>query len=66
MTSLGAHLIDERYPTRDRIAQDVDPSTPEYNEQYATNLAGVLYHPAGSCKMGAIGDPSAVVDPQLR
>uniref|UniRef100_A0A0B7B9R8 Glucose-methanol-choline oxidoreductase N-terminal domain-containing protein n=1 Tax=Arion vulgaris TaxID=1028688 RepID=A0A0B7B9R8_9EUPU len=25
-----------------------------------------IYHPAGTCKMGKVGDPTAVVDPQLR
>ena len=25
-----------------------------------------VFHPAGTCKMGALDDPTAVVDPQLR
>ncbi|XP_023235644.1 choline dehydrogenase, mitochondrial-like [Centruroides sculpturatus] len=25
-----------------------------------------IYHPAGTCKMGNLSDPTAVLDPQLR
>ena len=59
-------MIDERYPSRERIASDVDPSSSEYDDELIRQQTGTLYHPAGSCKMGAIGDPSAVVDPELR
>lgn len=30
------------------------------------HLAYTVYHPAGTCKMGRLDDPTAVVDPQLR
>jgi choline dehydrogenase-like flavoprotein len=33
---------------------------------YVRSTANTVYHPAGTCKMGAAGDPTAVVDPQLR
>jgi choline oxidase len=33
---------------------------------YVRGTANTVYHPAGTCKMGATGDPTAVVDPQLR
>jgi choline oxidase len=33
---------------------------------YARSRAHTDYHPAGTCKMGAATDPSAVVDPELR
>lgn len=32
----------------------------------AQTLTATIYHPVGTCKMGAIDDPSAVVDPELR
>ena len=33
---------------------------------YVRSTANTVYHPAGTCKMGAESDPLAVVDPQLR
>lgn len=33
---------------------------------YARATANTVYHPAGTCKMGAAGDPLAVLDPELR
>ncbi|GAA1906537.1 GMC family oxidoreductase N-terminal domain-containing protein [Streptomyces sodiiphilus] len=34
--------------------------------EYARRAAHTVYHPAGTCRMGAPGDPLAVTDPQLR
>jgi len=62
----GAYFVDERHSTRERISPDVDPTSDEYLDEMINNFTGVLYHPAGSCKMGALGDTTAVVDPQLR
>lgn len=33
---------------------------------YVRRTANTVYHPAGTCRMGAADDPGAVVDPQLR
>jgi choline oxidase len=33
---------------------------------YVRGTANTVYHPAGTCKMGAADDPTAVVDPLLR
>ncbi len=33
---------------------------------YGRKVAGTVYHPAGTCKMGGAADTTAVVDPQLR
>ncbi|XP_067946350.1 4-pyridoxate dehydrogenase-like [Watersipora subatra] len=66
LASLGAYMLDERYPTRDRIAPELETTSSEYYDEIIKHISCVLYHPAGSCKMGAIGDPSAVVDPQLK
>lgn len=34
--------------------------------EYVRRTANTVYHPAGTCKMGAVGDETAVVDPHLR
>ncbi|WP_344570250.1 GMC family oxidoreductase [Streptomyces axinellae] len=34
--------------------------------EYARKVAHTVYHPAGTCRMGAADDELAVVDPQLR
>lgn len=34
--------------------------------EYARKVAHTVYHPAGTCKMGAADDELAVVDPELR
>lgn len=41
-------------------------SSPGYWECMVRRKIHTIYHPAGTCKMGAIGDATAVVDPQLR
>lgn len=33
---------------------------------YIRNITTTVYHPVGTCRMGAAADPSAVVDPRLR
>ena len=33
--------------------------------EYARRTANTVYHPAGTCRMGAANDPRAVVDPEL-
>ena len=40
--------------------------TDEEISEYARRTANTVYHPAGTCRMGAGDDPRAVVDPQLR
>ncbi|MFD7235331.1 GMC family oxidoreductase [Streptomyces syringium] len=34
--------------------------------EYARKVAHTVYHPAGTCRMGAVTDELAVVDPELR
>jgi choline dehydrogenase-like flavoprotein len=43
-----------------KVQQDQDLS------QYARLTSNTVYHPAGTCRMGAATDPRAVVDPRLR
>ncbi|XP_033740721.1 glucose dehydrogenase [FAD, quinone]-like isoform X2 [Pecten maximus] len=42
------------------------PDSDEHWECLVRHLATTIYHPASTCKMGAVSDPTAVVDPQLR
>ena len=35
-------------------------------EDFIRREVELLYHPAGTCRMGAVDDEDAVVDPQLR
>jgi choline dehydrogenase len=37
-----------------------------YWECLLRHIATTVYHPVGTCKMGPISDPGAVVDPELR
>ena len=67
MKELGAYLIHEEYPTRPGVVPpEVDPKSDEYVEEWMKQTAALVWHPAGSCKMGRVGDPLTVVDPQLR
>ena len=38
----------------------------DYWRDYIRHLTLTQYHPVGTCKMGALDDPSTVVDPHLR
>lgn len=40
--------------------------TDEYLKCYISYFSTTLYHPTGTCKMGNLTDPSAVVDPSLK
>ncbi|OWF45557.1 uncharacterized protein LOC110456911 [Mizuhopecten yessoensis] len=42
------------------------PDSDEQWECFVRHLATTIYHPASTCKMGPLSDPTAVVDPQLR
>ena len=44
----------------------LDPDSDDYIDEFITSMTRVDYHAAGSCKMGAANDTSAVVDPLLR
>uniref|UniRef100_A0A1B6DKE4 Glucose-methanol-choline oxidoreductase N-terminal domain-containing protein n=1 Tax=Clastoptera arizonana TaxID=38151 RepID=A0A1B6DKE4_9HEMI len=41
-------------------------SSDAYWECAIRHISMTIYHPVGTCKMGPIGDPEAVVDPRLR
>ena len=50
--------------------QEVKPGVQYQSDEELARLAGdigtTIFHPVGTCRMGRIGDPGAVVDPQLR
>ncbi|WP_432834847.1 GMC family oxidoreductase [Dactylosporangium sp. CA-092794] len=57
-------------PLRDWIAREIAPgpglTTDEELSVYGRAAHHTVYHPAGTCRMGAPDDPLAVVDPGLR
>ena len=44
----------------------VDIQSDEAVDAWIRSVAETIYHPVGTCRMGADGDPMAVVDAQLR
>ncbi len=52
------------------IKRELAPGSQVQNEQalaeYARRTANTVYHPAGTCRMGASNHPLTVVDPELR
>jgi choline dehydrogenase len=50
--------------------QEIKPGTQFQSDDELARLAGdigtTIFHPVGTCRMGAAGDPLAVVDPRLR
>lgn len=58
---LGAKLFDSTFPGCENAEQFSD----EYLECVVRSYTATSYHPAGTCKMGAVDDPTSVVDPQL-
>ncbi|WP_431868314.1 GMC family oxidoreductase [Nocardiopsis eucommiae] len=57
-------------PFRSWIKREVAPGpqvrTDEELSEYGRRAAHTVYHPAGTCRMGAADDEHAVVDPRLR
>ncbi|RCV50783.1 GMC family oxidoreductase [Marinitenerispora sediminis] len=57
-------------PFRSWLKREVAPGPAvtgdEALSEYGRRAAHTVYHPAGTCKMGAADDPTAVVDPELR
>ncbi|PRC95164.1 GMC family oxidoreductase [Solimicrobium silvestre] len=58
----SAHLA----PVRQKMLYPVDVADLKEIEKDVRNRADTQYHPVGTCKMGPINDPMAVVDAQLR
>jgi len=64
MAPLAPHEQDIKHPTRARACAEFSPQSDDYIECIVELLTMVVWHPAGSCKMGS--DEMAVVTPQLR
>lgn len=65
-----AREIAEAEPLAGWLKREVCPgpeiTSDEEISEYARKVAHTVYHPAGTCRMGAADDTGAVVDPQLR
>lgn len=65
-----ARTIAEQPALRPWIRRELAPGagvrSDEDLSEYARRTANTVYHPAGTCRMGAAADPLAVVDPELR
>ena len=48
------------------VAPGPEVTSDEDISEYARKVAHTVYHPAGTCRMGAADDELAVVDPELR
>ena len=50
--------------------QEVKPGVQYHSDDELARLAGdigtTIFHPVGTCRMGRVGEPGAVVDPRLR
>ncbi|CAI6364246.1 unnamed protein product [Macrosiphum euphorbiae] len=62
MRKLNATLFDTPLPDCVRHKFDSDA----YWKCSARQISFTIYHLSGTCKMGHVGDPTAVVDPRLR
>ena len=55
---------------RDWVVREVSPgpevTTDEALRAYVRRYSNTVYHPSGTCRMGAIDDDGAVVDPRLK
>lgn len=58
--SLARHISAELAPSADEALGDAEI------EAYVRERAKTVYHPAGTCRMGAASDVDAVLDPELR
>ena len=65
-----ARQLAEQPSLKQWVEQELSPGPAVQSDEaisdYVRRTANTVYHPAGTCKMGAADDETAVVDPQLR
>jgi choline dehydrogenase len=65
-----ARRIAEQPALRPWVKRELAPGLAVQDDEalseYARRTANTVYHPAGTCRMGAADNPRAVVDPELR
>jgi choline oxidase len=65
-----ARRIAEQEPLRNWMEREVAPGPTVQSDaelgEYVRRTSNTVYHPAGSCRMGAADDHNTVVDPALR
>jgi choline dehydrogenase len=65
-----ARKIAEQDPLRSWVARELAPGPDATTDaellDYVHHTHNTVYHPAGTAKMGAVDDPMAVLDPELR
>jgi choline dehydrogenase len=64
-----ARAIMEQPSVRNHVTGEIRPGKGVHGEalkQFARIASIPLYHPVGTCRMGALDDPEAVVDPDLK
>lgn len=65
-----AREIASQAPLRGWVDRELSPGASVTDRaslsEYVRRTANTVYHPAGTCRMGAVDDPMAVVDPELR
>jgi choline dehydrogenase-like flavoprotein len=65
-----ARKIAEQSALRSWVKRELAPGLAVQDDknlsEHARRAANTVYHPAGTCRMGAASDPLAVVDPTLR
>lgn len=65
-----ARKIVEQAAMANHVVTELEPSGNVQSdteiEAYIRRTASTVHHPLGTCRMGAVGDPGAVVDPALR
>jgi choline dehydrogenase len=64
-----ARKLAQTEPLRSLITREVKPNNPQSDEEileFCRNNGATIFHPTGTCKMGADSDPMAVLDSSLR
>jgi len=64
-----ARKLSQTEPLRSLITREVKPNNPQTDEailDFCRENGATIFHPTGTCQMGADNNPLAVLDPSLR